>query len=211
MKGETNIKISKLDHIICQNDFDPISEVYSFLKINFSQIKKFPDIDDKWSFVKDKVIEAIELCCPLKKFKNKDKDFSSRSHLAFDYCPENIQFGEISARLVPYQVELFNNFFTNVESSSFSTEDESLKYIFEKFKEFKKKNNFKTPRFTWLYRHSHERFKAMPEIFSPILLKLFNSCLELKKIPEYWKIATVTPLYKNKDDKTKMDNYRAIS
>ncbi|CAF0830436.1 unnamed protein product, partial [Brachionus calyciflorus] len=53
--------------------------------------------------------------------------------------------------------------------------------------------------------------KAIPEIFSPILLKLFNSCLELKKIPEDWKIAIVTPLYKNKGDKTKMDNYRAFS
>ena len=27
-KGETNVKISKLDHIICQNDLDPISEVF---------------------------------------------------------------------------------------------------------------------------------------------------------------------------------------
>ncbi|CAF1085238.1 unnamed protein product, partial [Brachionus calyciflorus] len=57
------------------------------------------------------------------------------SDLAFDDCPENIQYGEISASSVPDQVELFNNFFTNVESSSFSTEDESSKNIFEKFKE----------------------------------------------------------------------------
>jgi len=53
--------------------------------------------------------------------------------------------------------------------------------------------------------------KGMREIFSTILLKLFNSCLELKKIPEDWKIAIVTPLYKNKGDKTIIDNYRAIS
>ena len=53
--------------------------------------------------------------------------------------------------------------------------------------------------------------KSMPEIFSPILLKLFKSCLELKKIPEDWKIAIVTSLYKNKGDETKIDNYRAIS
>ena len=53
--------------------------------------------------------------------------------------------------------------------------------------------------------------KAMPEIFCPILQQLFNCCLELRKIPEDWKIAVVTPLYKNKGDKTDMNNYRAIS
>ena len=53
--------------------------------------------------------------------------------------------------------------------------------------------------------------KAMPEIFLPLLLKLFDSCLELRKIPEDWKKAIVTPLYKNKGDKHQMDNYRAIS
>ena len=37
---------------------------------------KYPNIEDKWGFVKDKIIESIELCCPFKKFKNKDKDYS---------------------------------------------------------------------------------------------------------------------------------------
>jgi len=27
-KGDTNVKISKLDHIICQDDLEPISEVF---------------------------------------------------------------------------------------------------------------------------------------------------------------------------------------
>ncbi|CAF0763245.1 unnamed protein product [Brachionus calyciflorus] len=128
---------------------------------------------------------------------------------------------------------MFNSFFTNVESSSLSTEDESSKYIFEKFKEFKRNNTLKTPGFSFkqfdlkVIEKSISEFlnssspgyivihtkvlKAMPEIFSPIILKLFNSCLELKKIPKDWKIAIVNPLYKNKVDKTKIDNYRAIS
>ena len=48
----------------------------ALLKINFSKIDKFPNIEDKWGFVKDNIIEAIEICCPLKKFKNKEKDYS---------------------------------------------------------------------------------------------------------------------------------------
>ena len=53
--------------------------------------------------------------------------------------------------------------------------------------------------------------KAMPEIFSPILKQLFNCCLESRKIPDEWKKAVVTPLYKNKGDKADINNYRAIS
>ncbi|CAF0903414.1 unnamed protein product [Brachionus calyciflorus] len=128
---------------------------------------------------------------------------------------------------------MFNNYFTNVESSSFSTEDESSKYIFEKFKEIKKINTFKTPGFSFKFFELKEIeksisellnssspgyigihtkvLKAMPVIFAPILLKIFNNCLELEKIQEDWKIAIVTPLYKNKGDKSQIDNYRAIS
>ncbi|CAF1009409.1 unnamed protein product [Brachionus calyciflorus] len=79
-KGETNIKLSQIDHIICQDDLDPKSEVSS-IKI--------------------------------------------RSDLSFDDCPENIQYGEISANSIPEQVKMFNSFFTNVESSSLFSEDES--------------------------------------------------------------------------------------
>ncbi|CAF0907881.1 unnamed protein product [Brachionus calyciflorus] len=292
-KGDTNVKITKIDHIIYQDDLDPKSQVFgcpysghkflvasfnfsldtknepkntlwnyseknlnslknNLLKINFNEKDKFPNFDDKWDFFKDKVIKAIESCCPLKKYKNKEKDFSlwldeelisakkyrdychhllmDEKNLAFNDFPESIQDGEICSNSIPEQVEMFNNFFTNVESTSFSTEDESSKYIFEKFKEFKKVNKLKAPWFSFKYfdlkeideslselsnssspgyiRIHTKVLKAMPEIFSPILLKL---CLELKKIPKDWKIAIVTPLYKNKGDKTKMDNYRAFS
>ncbi|CAF0899323.1 unnamed protein product [Brachionus calyciflorus] len=56
-----------------------------------------------------------------------------RSDLAFDDCRENIKYGEVSAKSVPEQVEMFNNYLTNVESSSFSTEDESSKAFIELF------------------------------------------------------------------------------
>ncbi|CAF0921204.1 unnamed protein product [Brachionus calyciflorus] len=44
----------------------------TLLKVTFTEI----DIDDKSGFVKDKVIEAIDLCCPLMKAKNKNNNCS---------------------------------------------------------------------------------------------------------------------------------------
>ena len=69
--------------------------------------------------------------------------------MAFDDCPEYIQDGEQISNLISDQVEMFNTYFTNVESSSFSTQDESSKFVFEKFKELKKNNTFKTPGFSF--------------------------------------------------------------
>ena len=52
--------------------------------------------------------------------------------------------------------------------------------------------------------------KAMPEIFLPLLLKLFEKCLELRKIPEDLK-KLLQPHSIKSGDRNQMDNYRAIS
>jgi hypothetical protein len=46
---------------------------------------------------------------------------------------------------------------------------------------------------------------------APIYTKLFNYCLATNSIPEDWKAAIVTPLYKNKRASTDLNNYRGIS
>jgi hypothetical protein len=295
-----------------------LSKIRSSLSaIDFSIIERFPLIEDKWGFVKDRVIEAIENCCPLRPIKNKaqnecpwfdaelisaknhrdyyhhlcsdsknddalsiehknelivqfkearkefnrlnrlkikeffkgkaPKDFKNskkfhrfykssikhRSDVSHDEIIEPIRFDHITASTAEEQAEMFNSFFTNIESSSFSSEDESAKFIFEKFKELKLTNTFKTPGFSFSpfnvsdienvldelpsssspgHVGIHVKvLKAMPDIFCPILNYIFNSCLELRKIPEDWKIALVTPLYKNKGEKSDPNNYRAIS
>ena len=100
-----------------------------------------------------------------KNFEIYKSSFKIRSDLAFDENPETIQHGELNANSIPEQAEMFNNFFTNVESSSFSTEDESPDYIFEKLKEFKKNNIFKTPGFSFKAFDLKDLEKAIGELF----------------------------------------------
>ena len=45
----------------------------------------------------------------------------------------------------------------------------------------------------------------------PVLTDLFNFCLDKGEIPDEWKIAYVTPLYKGKGSKSDISNYRPIS
>jgi hypothetical protein len=53
--------------------------------------------------------------------------------------------------------------------------------------------------------------KLMPDAMVPIYTKLFNYCIVTKSIPDDWKSAIVTPLFKNKGESTDLNNYRGIS
>ena len=46
---------------------------------------------------------------------------------------------------------------------------------------------------------------------SPLLTELFNHCIDTYEIPYEWKIAILTPIYKNKGCKKDINNYRPIS
>ena len=55
--------------------------------------------------------------------------------------------------------------------------------------------------------------KIIVKIFPLIklqLTKFFKGCLLDKMFPDEWKCSIVTPLYKNKGDKTDLNNYRGI-
>ena len=49
------------------------------------------------------------------------------------------------------------------------------------------------------------------DIITPVLSKLFNASLNTSNIPDDWKCARVTPVYKDKGDKSDVSNYRPIS
>ena len=48
------------------------------------------------------------------------------------------------------------------------------------------------------------------DIFSPILLEVFNKSLALGRFPSSMTLANITPVFK-KDDRTDKNNYRPIS
>ncbi|KAI8485267.1 hypothetical protein Bbelb_370140 [Branchiostoma belcheri] len=49
-----------------------------------------------------------------------------------------------------------------------------------------------------------------PEL-SPILAKLFNRCLKLRCFPNFWKISSVCPVFKNTGERSSPSQYRPIS
>ena len=53
--------------------------------------------------------------------------------------------------------------------------------------------------------------KACVDEITPILVKLFNFCLDNACQPDEWKFAFVHPLYKGKGAVDDRDNYRGIS
>ena len=46
---------------------------------------------------------------------------------------------------------------------------------------------------------------------APTLARIFNFCFQSGKFPKLWKLANVSPLYKNKGKKSEIKNYRPVS
>lgn len=129
--------------------------------------------------------------------------------------------------------EGFNLFFTNILSDSTDNIESCEKQCKSHFDELIAGGIFepKTFAFSFTNRVEVEKliselsdnsgpgFTAIPtkiiketsKLISPFLSDLFNNCLLKSKIPNDWKKAIVTPLFKNKGQKTEMNNYRSIS
>jgi hypothetical protein len=129
--------------------------------------------------------------------------------------------------------EHFNKFFTNFQSRFSTTMEESNEYINKLFNNSRKNNNIMGKTFKFTETSSNEvaniikdldskssagyigiptkLFKYCSETLSPIISIIINSCLNSMQIPDSWKIAIVTPLYKNKGDLSDSNNYRGIS
>jgi hypothetical protein len=58
---------------------------------------------------------------------------------------------------------------------------------------------------------SSKVLKSAASVFTPIITNLFNDCIEQAVLPDEWKMAIVTPIYKNKGSNEDMNNYRGIS
>jgi Reverse transcriptase (RNA-dependent DNA polymerase) len=49
------------------------------------------------------------------------------------------------------------------------------------------------------------------DVLDPVLMRFFNSCIAVGAMPNEWKRAIVSPLFKGKGDRENMDSYRGIS
>ena len=100
---------------------------------------------------------------------------------------------EISADEIPDEGdEILNNDFTSIE----------LKKLSKKLK-----NNKSSA----IDNVINEFLKYSPEIYKELILKLFNLILKTGIIPSEWCISFISPIYKNKGEKSDPNNYRGIS
>ena len=128
--------------------------------------------------------------------------------------------------------ESFNTFFTSLDSSSTANYDECLLKIDLNFAHLKQSNIIKTGNFEFscvsesyvsqlidnLDAHTSPGVSGIPAKvikYSDALVRSFtniiNQCILNKTIPNEWKAAVVTPLFKRKGNSDEVNNYRGIS
>ena len=209
-------------------------------------------LDDDWNLyaearnhfqglTRSKMISYFEFKSP-KDFKNSKKfwklyknTIKIRSDKSGSDGPTQIM-NDSNAVSDPAEIaELFNKFFTSINSVSLSSNNESVQFIEKHFNNLKKEKIFDTKLDGFSFSRVSEVevkiifeklssssapgvsgihpkiLKLIPDILIPIYTNLFNYCIVTNTIPDEWKSAVVTPLFKNKGSKTEMKNYRAIS
>ena len=144
--------------------------------------------------------------------------------------PLQVQTGDISNPVISESPKVIaysmNNHFTNVAKKL----EKNLKKTHSKFSDFLGKENnatmFLTPielqeildEIAKICVRKSMGYDSIPpkvikwaaELFAPILLIIFNKCIELGHYPAGMKIGQVTPLYK-KGEQNDNDNYRPIT
>ena len=130
----------------------------------------------------------------------------------------------------------FNEFFASFEAPNNHKKNECASFIFDRFRNFRKMhlkqlNGLNKFSFRQIAPELVEKLindldnksswgisdipisiiKFSAKTLSLLLSELFNFCITNNCLPNEWKFAMVTPLYKNKGDLSDFNNYRGIS
>ena len=163
-------------------------------------------------------------------YKNEVKTKSSSSeHVGIESLNVDSQHIQQPEKIA----EVFNNFFTTIESNSSTTKQESIRLINKNFQTLKGNGTIKPGSFSFENVVDNDVLEALNSIDSdtspgisnipikifklasaklvPVLRGIINNCISSSTIPSEWKWAVVTPLYKSKGSKHDMNNYRGIS
>ena len=104
-----------------------------------------------------------------------------------------------------------SNYSASIASEFNEISDELLNSVIREddiIEAVRKIRNGKSPGFDSIL---NEHISSTLSIFMPVYLKFFNIIYESGFVPEEWLIGLVKPIYKNKGDPTKPDNYRPIT
>ncbi|CAF1134063.1 unnamed protein product, partial [Brachionus calyciflorus] len=144
-----------------------------------------------------------------------------------------ISFNGTNADTIPKISELFNFFFTSIKSDSVTDHDDCSNFCDQFFDQLIDNGKIKANIFKFkpvsetdvveqldrLAESSGAGYDGIPtkilkcasQYITKLLCVIFNKCLSDGKIPDDFKIAVVTPLYKNKGAIDDINNYRGIS
>ena len=126
---------------------------------------------------------------------------------------------------------VFNGYFTSLNSNSTCNQEESLNFIKSNFNSFFENNlsekfvfkkvdtstvkenflNLSSTSGPGICNIESKIVKNLSDKFFFIICNLFNLCFTSNSIPTDWKTAVVTPLYKNKGARNDLNNYRGLS
>ena len=113
-----------------------------------------------------------------------------------DFEEQYYQDSNYSASVTSEVNEIYDEFLNSV-----IREDDIIEAI-------RKIKNGKSPGFDSIL---NEHISSTLSIFMPVYLKSFNIIYESGFVLEEWLLGLVKPIYKNKGDPTKLDNYRPIT
>ena len=203
---------------------DEDKEIFEYFKRQFKQLN-----DEKLiEFFKDKTMNDFKnakkfwkFYSPLVKIKSDKSSIGTTINI------------KVNEKIVDEKEELcdiFNNFFNTIKSSSNVPIENSIAFINDNFAN--SNSNF-LPDFKFSFTNSNEINDLISDLndssgagvcgiptkclknsspkFKSIIAYLFNFSILSATIPNDWKTAVVTPLYKNKGTADDMNNYRGIS